>query len=138
MLALVEPATGRIALPGGPIPPADRRDPTGAFQCIARKQGATTHDDPVYLGYLDNAGLEGANPSDVRVRLAAPLTPPNPHRPRLDLARVLATPEQIAQLCAWTGASIRAQLAAVHAAREKLGLPAPVRQPITCLSEEPL
>jgi hypothetical protein len=45
-------------------------------------------------------------------------------------SRLLATPEQIAELFDW-GPGGQEQLAAVHAAREQLGLPAARRQPVT-------
>jgi hypothetical protein len=50
-------------------------------------------------------------------------------------SRLLATPEQIAELFDW-GPGGREQLEAVHATREQLGLPAPQRQPFTELPRD--
>lgn len=50
-------------------------------------------------------------------------------------SRLLATPEQITELFDW-GPGAYAQLAAVHTARQQLGLPAPRRQPVSELPRE--
>jgi 8-oxo-dGTP pyrophosphatase MutT (NUDIX family) len=52
-------------------------------------------------------------------------------------ARVLATPEQVRELSDW-GPAGHAELASVHTARARLGLPAPARTPLTELPAEGL
>ncbi|WP_327281928.1 NUDIX domain-containing protein [Streptomyces sp. NBC_01205] len=54
-----------------------------------------------------------------------------------EYARLLATAEQVRELADW-GPAGHAELAAVHAARTRLGLPAPLRTPLTELPEEGL
>ncbi|WP_326586462.1 NUDIX hydrolase [Streptomyces sp. NBC_01294] len=50
-------------------------------------------------------------------------------------ARLLATPEQVRELSDW-GPAGADEIAAVHTARARLGLPAPARTPLTELPEE--
>ncbi|WP_405496031.1 NUDIX domain-containing protein [Streptomyces sp. NBC_00096] len=106
VLLLIARATGRAHLP----PPA---------------AGPTTGAIP--LGYR-YAG-QGAHP-----RTAARLTalPPGPDPA---YARLLATPEQVRELSDW-GPAGQEELAAVHAARGHLSLPAPPRTPPTELPPE--
>ncbi|KOG57088.1 hypothetical protein ADK75_05465, partial [Streptomyces virginiae] len=58
-----------------------------------------------------------------------------PSSPDPEYARLLATPEQVRELSDW-GPAGHDELAAVHAARTRLGLPAPPRTPPTELPEE--
>ncbi|NJP82631.1 NUDIX domain-containing protein, partial [Streptomyces sp. AA8] len=93
--------------------------------------------EPFYLGYLDD---DTGNRRCARARYAAAIAGWEP--PTLDeatgqmYARLLAAPEQAAQLFDW-GAEAASQLAAVHTAREKLGLPTPAWQPLTELPPAP-
>ncbi|MFE1900699.1 hypothetical protein [Streptomyces yangpuensis] len=79
------------------------------------------------LGY--RCGEEG-----VHVRVAARLAGLPPAADPA-YARLLATPEQVRELSDW-GPAGEDELAAVHAARVRLGLPAPSRTPLTELPEE--
>ncbi|MFJ6718255.1 MULTISPECIES: NUDIX domain-containing protein [unclassified Streptomyces] len=135
---------GRGAWHPGPVPAGlPVRDRSGwlfapdgrVLLLIARATGAahlpTPHAEPtagaVPLGYryVD----QGAH-----ARTVARLTAVSAHRDPA-YARLLATPEQVRELCDW-GAAGRAELAAVHAARAQLSLPAPPRVPPTELPRE--
>ncbi|WKD37596.1 NUDIX hydrolase [Streptomyces xanthophaeus] len=91
---------------------------------------AATAEDGVPLGYRHgDQGDQGAH-----VRTTARLTglPPGADP---EYARLLATPEQVRELSDW-GRAGDDELAAVHAARTRLGLPVPARTPPTELPGE--
>ncbi|MFJ4860514.1 MULTISPECIES: NUDIX domain-containing protein [unclassified Streptomyces] len=88
---------------------------------------AAPTDGAVPLGY--RRAEQGAH-----ARSAARLTAA-PSSPDPEYARLLATPEQVRELSDW-GPAGHDELAAVHAARTRLGLPAPTRTPPTELPEE--
>ncbi|WP_058043812.1 NUDIX hydrolase [Streptomyces roseifaciens] len=130
-LVLIGQDTGSACLPGGTVEPADHDDPARTLRREAWEEAQVRISDPLYLGYLhDDTGSQPC----ARVRYAAAITDWEP--PSLDEAtgqtytRLLATPEQAAQLFDWDSQAAP-QLAAVRAAREELGLPAPVRQQLT-------
>ncbi|WP_424892263.1 NUDIX hydrolase [Streptomyces sp. XH2] len=131
VLVLIGQDTGSACLPGGTVEPADHGDPARTLRREAWEEARLRISDPLYLGYLhdDTTGRHCT-----RARYAAVITDWEP--PSLDeatgqtYARLLATPEQAAQLFDWDSQAAL-QLAAVHAARDKLGLPAPARQPLT-------
>ncbi|MFE5734103.1 NUDIX domain-containing protein [Streptomyces sp. NPDC056528] len=124
VLVLLDPGTGAARLPGGAPGPADGGDPWAA---PAREAGgaAVTAARPLYLGHLP-----GPDGSHALVRHAAALTRLGP--PPADRApvRVLATPEQALELFD-RGPHGAGELAAVHRARELLGLPRADRRPVT-------
>ncbi|MER6448999.1 NUDIX domain-containing protein [Streptomyces venezuelae] len=98
---------------------------TGAAHLPPPTAGAT--EDALPLGY--RSGDQGAH-----ARTAARLTglPPGADP---EYARLLATPEQVRELSDW-GPAGEDELAAVHAARDRLGLPVPARTPLTELPAE--
>ncbi|MCX4524290.1 NUDIX domain-containing protein [Streptomyces sp. NBC_01551] len=110
VLLLISRATGAAHLP----PP--EAEPTG---------------DAIPLGYRHEDGAPAAH-----ARTAARLTAVSPAADPA-YARLLATPEQVRELSDWGPAGSR-ELAAVHAAREGLSLPAPPRTPATELPREGL
>lgn len=130
-LVLVGQDTGSACLPGGTLEPADHGDPAQTLHREAWEEARVRIGTPHFLGYLHDD--TGRRPY-ARARYAAHITGWEP--PRRDEAtgqtysRLLATPEQTAQLFDW-GDEAAAQLAAVHAGREKLGLSAAARQPLT-------
>ncbi|MFD9357097.1 NUDIX domain-containing protein [Streptomyces sp. NPDC060031] len=128
----------------GPVPePLPVRDHTGwlfapdgrVLLLIARATGAAHLPPPTAaatsgaapLGYRYDA--PGAHP-----RTAARLTalPPGPDPAH---ARLLATPEQVRELSDW-GPAGHDELASLHTARARLGLPAPTRTPLTELPDQ--
>ncbi|MEU1820136.1 NUDIX hydrolase [Streptomyces roseifaciens] len=137
VLVLIGQDTGSACLPGGTVEPADRGDPARTLRREAWEEARVRLSEPLCLGYLDDST---GNRRCARARYAATITswePPAPDEATGQLyARLLATPEQAAQLFDW-GAQAASQLAAVHTAREKLGLPAPARQPLTELPPGP-
>ncbi|MFE6906401.1 NUDIX domain-containing protein [Streptomyces erythrochromogenes] len=102
---------------------------------ISRATGAAHLPPPAAAGSLAAAplgyryGEEGAD-----VRVSARLTGPPPAADP-DFARLLATPDQVRELSDW-GPAGEDEVAAVHAARARLGLPAPARTPLAELPEE--
>ncbi|MER8084242.1 NUDIX hydrolase [Streptomyces sp. NPDC087532] len=135
VLVLIGTDTGSACLPGGTLDPGDHGDPSVALRREAAEE-ANTHisERLLHLGYLydDSAGRQPG--PCARVRMAGRLTSFGPWRPDPatghTYARLLATPEQVRQLFDW-GPEGDHQLAAVHAAREQLGLPRPAQQPVT-------
>jgi 8-oxo-dGTP pyrophosphatase MutT (NUDIX family) len=131
-LVLIGADTGSACLPGGRPETADQGDPAAVLVREAAEEAQIRIGAPVYLGYLYDDTGPGA-----RVRMAARLThsAPAAQDPATGqtYSRLLATPEQVAELFDW-GPGARAQLAAVHTARQQLGLPAPQRQPVTELT----
>ncbi|WP_260613841.1 NUDIX domain-containing protein [Streptomyces sp. WAC07061] len=108
VLLHVARATGAVGLPG------PRAEPVTAAL-------------PLGYRYADRGAL---------ARTAARLTSVSPAADPA-YARLLATPEQVRELSDW-GPAGRDELAAVHAARVQLGLPAPPRTPPVELPEEGL
>ncbi|MGE7383906.1 NUDIX domain-containing protein [Streptomyces sp. NPDC004126] len=108
VLLLVARATGAAHLPGPRAEPAAPALPLG-------------------YRYADRGAL---------ARTAARLTSVSPAADPA-YARLLATPEQVRELSDW-GPAGRDEVAAVHAARAQLGLPAPLRTPPGELPEEGL
>ncbi|WP_432087647.1 NUDIX domain-containing protein [Streptomyces sp. bgisy095] len=154
VLVLLDPATGAARLPGGAPHPADHGDPWATLVREADGEAAATAARPLYLGHLlglespeDPGGPEGLDGPDrpdgpyALVRHAAALTRlgPPPAGPAAgspaDRApvRALATPEQVLELSDW-GPHGAAQLAAVHRARDLLGIPRADRRPLTELT----
>ncbi len=130
VLILIGQDTGSACLPGGTAEPDDST-PEQTLRREAWEEARVRISDPLYLGYLhDNTN----NSRCARARYAAQITgwkpPGRDEATGQTYARLLATPEQTAQLFDW-GDEAACQLVAVHSAREKLGLPAPTRQPIT-------
>ncbi|MFI9311000.1 NUDIX hydrolase [Streptomyces triculaminicus] len=131
VLVLIGQDTGSACLPGGTVEPTDHGDPARTLRREAWEEARVRISDPRFLGYLldDAGGLPCA-----RARYAAQITgweaPCRDEATGQTYSRLLATPEQTAQLFDW-GDEAAAQLAAVHTAREELGLPAPIRQPIS-------
>ncbi|MFC8490115.1 NUDIX domain-containing protein [Streptomyces sp. NPDC057235] len=141
VLVLLDPGTGAVRLPGGAPGPADRGDPWAALIREADGEAAATAARPLYLGHLVGPnGPEGPGCPDgpyALVRHAAVLTRvgPPPGGPAADRVpvRALATPEQVLELSDW-GPHGAAQLAAVHRARDLLGVPRADRRPLTELT----
>ncbi|MFB7173104.1 NUDIX domain-containing protein [Streptomyces sp. NPDC056254] len=100
---------------------------TGAARLPPPDAAAATGSAP--LGYRDGE-------AGVHVRVAARLTGLPPAADPA-YARLLATPEQVRELSDW-GPAGEDELAAVHAARARLGLPVPARTPLTELPDEGL
>ncbi|MEV4428967.1 NUDIX hydrolase [Streptomyces sp. NPDC049602] len=132
VLVVLDPDTGGACLPGGTPEPEDEGDAVATLRREVREEAAAAFGEPVYLGYLSDPG-----PPCARVRYAAVLTSVGPAgvdpaigRP---YTRVLATPEQALELFDW-GPSAAAQLAAVHQAREQLGIPRAAHRPVTEIS----
>ncbi|MEU5145840.1 NUDIX domain-containing protein [Streptomyces yangpuensis] len=98
---------------------------TGAAQLPPPTAAPATASAP--LGY--RCGEEGLH-ARVAARLAGLPPAADPA-----YARLLATPEQVRELSDW-GPAGEDELAAVHAARVRLGLPAPARTPLTEVPEE--
>lgn len=132
VLVLLEPDTGAACLPGGTPEPHDHGDLVATLRREAREEAEAGFVESVFLGYLSEPGKPYA-----RVRYAAALGGVGPAR--TDPAtghtytRILATPEQALELFDW-GPPAANQLAAAHQARERLGIPAAVRRPVTELT----
>ncbi|MEU7164571.1 NUDIX hydrolase [Streptomyces morookaense] len=131
VLVLIGQDTGSACLPGGTVEPADQGDPARTLRREVWEETRVRIGDARCLGYLHDD--TGSRPC-ARVRYAARITgweaPSRDEASGQTYARLLATPEQAAQLFDW-GDRAACQLAAVHSAREELGLPAPTRQPVT-------
>lgn len=133
VLLLLEPDTGAACLPGGTPEPQDRDNPLDTLRRETREEAAAEFGEPLYLGHLSDPDKPYA-----RLRYAAPLTrlgssPVDPATGRTHI-RVLATPEQALELFDW-GFPAANQLAAVHQARARLGIPRAARQPLTELPD---
>ncbi|GGV26916.1 hypothetical protein GCM10010495_48650 [Kitasatospora herbaricolor] len=121
-----DPVSGRTRLPGGPLSPADGDDLPRA---LARICATTVATRPAHAELIGHRGAQ-ARLADV-VRRFGPLVQ-RPCEPAV--IRLLATPEQAAQLC--DGSVDPNELrAALDAAGIAPGL---VRQPVTALSAEGL
>ncbi|MEU0022324.1 NUDIX domain-containing protein [Streptomyces rochei] len=133
VLVLLEPDTGAALLPGGAPALPDGGDPLVTLRREVREEAAAEFGTPLLLGHLCDPDKPYA-----RLRYAAPLTRLGP--PSVDPAtgrthiRVLATPEQASELFDW-GPPAADQLAAVHQARARLGIPRAARQPLTELPD---
>ncbi|MFE0604951.1 hypothetical protein ACFW2T_25655 [Streptomyces sp. NPDC058892] len=132
-LVLLEPDTGAACLPGGTPEPHDRGNPLVTLRREAGEEAAAEFDEPLFLGHLSDPDKPYA-----RLRYAAPLTrlgppPVDPATGRTHI-RVLATPEQALELFDW-GPPAADQLAAIHQARARLGIPRAAQQPFTELPE---
>ncbi|MDR3081174.1 MAG: NUDIX hydrolase [Streptomyces sp.] len=132
-LVLLEPDTGSACLPGGTPELTDRGNPLVTLRREAREEAAAEFGEPLFLGHLSDPDEPYA-----RLRYAAPLTrlgppPVDPATGRTHI-RVLATPEQAPELFDW-GPPAAGQLAAVHQARARLGIPRAARQPLTELPD---
>jgi 8-oxo-dGTP pyrophosphatase MutT (NUDIX family) len=133
-LVLIGEDTGSACLPGGRPEQDDHQDPAAVLAREAAEEAQIRIGSPVHVGYLYDDAVCGA-----RVRMAAAFTHCAPvvsdPATKQTYSRLLATPEQIAELFDW-GQGGRDQLAAVHAAREQLGLPTAQRQPVTELPRD--
>ncbi|MEV5988533.1 NUDIX domain-containing protein [Streptomyces sp. NPDC052051] len=133
VLVLLGPDGEGACLPGGTSEPEDRGDPVTTLIREAAEEAAAQLGEPLFLGHLTDPAEPYA-----RVRYAATLTSVGPVRPDpatgCTYVRVLATPEQAAELFDW-GPSATHQLAAVHQARERLGIPRAARRPFTELTD---
>ncbi|MER5984231.1 NUDIX domain-containing protein [Streptomyces sp. NPDC001787] len=132
-LVLLEPDTGAACLPGGTPEPPDLGNPLVTLRREVREEAAAEFGEPLFLGHLSDPDKPYA-----RLRYAAPLTrlgppPVDPATGRTHI-RVLATPEQALELFDW-GPPAAGQLAAVHQARARLGIPRAARQPLTELPD---
>ncbi|QIS75515.1 NUDIX hydrolase [Streptomyces sp. DSM 40868] len=136
VLTLLDPANGAACLPGGTPEPQDQGDPAATLTREAAEEAAVRISVPVLLGYL--ADEHHSSGPCVRVRMAARLTDVGPSRPDpatgQTYVRALATPEQVIELFDW-GLPAADQLAAVHQARARLGIPRAGRQPLTELPD---
>ncbi|MCX4985348.1 NUDIX hydrolase [Streptomyces sp. NBC_00572] len=132
VLVLLEPDTGAACLPGGTPEAQDHDDPEATLRRETAEEAAAELSGALYVGYLSDTEEPCA-----RVRYAAALTRLGP--PAVDPAtgrtylRILTTPEQALDLFDW-GPSAIEQLAAVHHARDRLGLPHARRGPVTELT----
>lgn len=129
VLVLLEPDTGAACLPGGTPELQDRDDPLLTLRRETREEAAAEIGEPLAIGHLS-----APDETCSRLRYAAALThlgpaPVDPATGRTYI-RILATPEQTLELFDW-GEPAAAQLAALHRARTRLGIPKTVRQPIT-------
>ncbi|MFE3792925.1 NUDIX domain-containing protein [Streptomyces goshikiensis] len=103
---------------------------TGAAHLPSPTAGPTAGALP--LGYRHEAGAAGPARADARTAARLTALPPAADPA---YARLLATPEQVRELCDWGPAGLR-ELASVHEAREHLSLPAPPRTPPVELPED--
>ncbi|MFI5822792.1 NUDIX hydrolase [Streptomyces rishiriensis] len=132
VLVLLEPDTAVAILPGGTPEEQDQGDPVATLRRETEEEAAARIINPLLLGHVtDPAAQRGY------LRYAAALTEVGPAQPDPatghTYTRILATPEQAAELFDW-GPATAHQLAAVHQARRQLGLPRPARQSVTELT----
>ncbi|MER5402865.1 NUDIX hydrolase [Streptomyces sp. NPDC002599] len=133
VLVLLEPDTAVAILPGGTPEEQDHDDPVATLRRETEEEAAARIINPLLLGHVtDPAAQRGY------LRYAAALTEIGPAQPDPatghTYTRILATPEQAAELFDW-GPATAHQLAAVHQARRQLGLPRATRQPVTELTD---
>ncbi|WP_405660416.1 NUDIX hydrolase [Streptomyces sp. NBC_01166] len=129
VLILLDPETGSALLPGGKPEEQDQGDPVSTLHREADEEAAARFGSPLLLGHVtDPAGRRAY------LRYAAALTDVGPARSDpatgLTYTRILAAPEQAAELFDW-GPSVADHLAAVHRARRRLGIPGAALQPVT-------
>ncbi|MFB8034027.1 NUDIX domain-containing protein [Streptomyces sp. NPDC056004] len=129
ILVLLEPETGTAHLPGGVPEPQDQGDPASTLCRETAKLAAALLRTPLLLGHLTDPRTRHTH-----LRYAARFTdtgaPPAGPETGRSHTRILATPEQAIQLFDW-GEQTTTQLAAVHQARRRLGLPRAAPQPVT-------
>ncbi|MDV5143440.1 NUDIX domain-containing protein [Streptomyces sp. SBC-4] len=132
VVVLLDPDTGAASLPGGTPESDDHGDLVATLRRKSREEVNAEFGDPLLLGYLSDPDEPCA-----RVRFAAPLTSVGPATADpatgRTYTRILATPEQALELFDW-GPPAAEQVAAVHRARERLGIPKAVRQAVTELT----
>ncbi|MCZ1012190.1 NUDIX domain-containing protein [Streptomyces lydicus] len=132
ILLLLEPDTGAPCLPGGTPEPEDHGDAVTTLHREAAEEAAAHVTRTTYIGYVS-----APEPAVARVRYAAVLASvgvaPVDTATRRTYIRVLATPEQALQLFDW-GPAAADQLAVVHQARHRLGIPRAAQQPVTELT----
>ncbi|MFD3970297.1 NUDIX domain-containing protein [Streptomyces cyaneofuscatus] len=133
VLVLLDPETGTAVLPGGKPEERDQGDPASTLVREADEEASARLGTPLLLGHVtDPAG------SRAYLRYAAALKGLGPARPDpatgTTYTRILATPEQATALFDW-GTAAGDQLAAVHQARQSLGIPRAAPQPVTELPD---
>lgn len=129
VLVLLDPDTGTAVLPGGKPEAQDQGGPASTLLREADEEAAARLGTPLLLGHVtDPAG------SRAYLRYAATLNGIGPARPDPAYTRILATPEQATALFDW-GAAATDQLAAVHRARQRLGIPRAAPQSVTELPD---
>ncbi|MEE1930659.1 hypothetical protein V1J52_21115 [Streptomyces sp. TRM 70351] len=116
-------------MPGGTPELQDRGDPLLTLRREIHEEAAADIGEPLFIGHL-----AAHDETCSRLRYAAALTrlgpaPVDPATGRTYI-RILATPEQTLELFDW-GEPAADQLTALHQARNRLGIPKAVRQPIT-------
>ncbi|MFI7082754.1 NUDIX hydrolase [Streptomyces anulatus] len=132
ILVLFDSETGTAVLPGGKPEARDQGDPASTLLREADEEAAARLGTPLLIGHV-------TDPSRPRsyLRYAAALTGIGPDRPDpatgTTYTRILATPEQARSLFDW-GPHTSRQLAAVHQARQRLGIPRAARQAVTELT----
>ncbi|MGW0672589.1 NUDIX domain-containing protein [Streptomyces sp. NPDC002746] len=128
-LILLDPDTGAAILPGGTPQEQDQGNPASTLRREAEEAATARIGNPLLLGHLTDPSMRRGY-----LRYAAALTGIGPARPDPATGhaytRILATPEQAVDLFDW-GPAAADQLAAVHQARQHLGLPQAARQPVT-------
>lgn len=129
VLVLLEPHTGVAVLPGGTPEEQDQGDPVSTLRREAEEEAAARFASPLLLGHVTDPAVRRGY-----LRYAAALTGVGAVRPDPatghTYSRILATPEQTMELFDW-GPAAADQLAAIHRARQQLGLPRAARQPVT-------
>ncbi|GJF34070.1 hypothetical protein KNE206_67700 [Kitasatospora sp. NE20-6] len=118
-----DPATGHARLPGGLV---DGTDPTTALTYAGALLGL--HIDPVRTRLLGHHHSE-ARIATVVTHIGAQPKQPGPTR----LARILATPAQVQELC--PGQVADRELEALVSAAAQLGVPTALRRPVTLVPD---
>ncbi|MGI5262402.1 NUDIX domain-containing protein [Streptomyces angustmyceticus] len=132
ILLLLEPDTGAPCLPGGTPEPHDHGDATTTLHREAIEEAAARIARTTYIGYLSDPAASCARARYAAVLTAVGAAPVDAATGRTYI-RVLATPEQALQQFDW-GPAAADQLAAVHQARHRLGIPRAAQQPVTELA----
>ncbi|MBK3642347.1 MULTISPECIES: NUDIX hydrolase [unclassified Streptomyces] len=132
VLVLLEPHTGVAILPGGTPEEQDQGDPVATLRREVKEEATARIGCPLLLGHVTDPSVRRGY-----LRYAAALTNVGPAQPDPATGhtyiRILATPEQAMELFDWGPPAVD-QLAVVHWARQQLGVPRAVRQPVTELS----
>lgn len=121
--------TNPLASPGGKPEAQDQGDPASTLLREADEEAAARLGTPLLLGHVTDPAKSRAY-----LRYAAALKDIGPARPDPAYTRILATPEQATALFDWGGAA-NGQLAAVHRARQRLGIPRAAPQSVTELPD---
>lgn len=133
VLVLIEPHTGVAVLPGGKPEERDHDVPVTTLRRETEEEAAARIINPLLLGHVTDPVTQRGY-----LRYAAALTEIGPAEPDPatghTYSRILATPEQAAELFDW-GPATAHQLAAVHQARRQLGLPRASPQSVTELTD---